>query len=109
MKNESVAYVIGLSPHDLLEIKFRNLISASFDHLFSEVRQVRFGTWKLEEATIFQDEEEAVNVMHEIQKNYDSIYVKNYYMIESICGNDNFNPNDLHVYEVKCTITKVIK
>lgn len=109
MKNESVAYVIGLSPIDLLTVEFQNMISSSFNHIISCVSKVRFGTWKLEEATIFQNADEAVKVKNEIKDNYDSIYVKNFYIVDSIAGNDDFNPDDLHVYEIKYFVNKVIE
>ena len=109
MKNESVAYVIGLSPIDLLTVEFKNMITKSYDHIISCVNKVRFGTWKLEEATIFQNADEAVKVKNEIKDNYDSIFVENFYVVESILGNDSFNPEDLHVYEIKCFVNKVIE
>ena len=97
MKKMTDSYVIGLSPHNLLDIEF------GFDWNSGSVvvRKIFHGMMNVDEATIIGGEENAYKVLKEIQDRYDSIFVSAPTIIQSLVDGNDIDPMQLHIYEVR--------
>lgn len=97
MNKMTDSYVIGLSPHNLLDIEF------GFDWNSGKavVRRIYHGMMNVDEATIIGGEENAYQVLKEIQDRYDSILVAAPTIIQALVEGDDIDPMQLHIYEVR--------
>lgn len=90
-------YVIGLSQTSLLEIKWEfNLHEDK-----SEVSRIVHGVTYVYYATPFDDLDAARDTIKEIQDRYGQIIVRRKNIVESLVHGNDFDPMQLHIYEVR--------
>ena len=96
MKKMTDSYVIGLSPYNLLNIEF------CFDWNSGNVivNRIYHGMMNIDEATIIGGEENAYQVLKEIQDRYGTICVFAPTIIQSLVDGNDIDPMQLHIYEV---------
>ena len=85
------AYVIGTSPNNLLFLR---------RDADCKVRSVYFGLNDLEPECIMWSFDEAEAILEDLKTNYNQIHVSNISILKGILEGDDFDPNDLHIYQL---------
>lgn len=90
------SYVIGLSPYNLLDIKF----SLDYNICKVVISEITHGMMNVDEATIIGGEKHAYEILQEIKERYNDIRVVAPTILESIIDGNDIDPMKLHIYEV---------
>lgn len=100
MKNAS-AYVIGLSPYHLLKIELAAFANADCTRFEERIGRIKHGCFELCDVPLIPDLDTATDMVEEIKRRYNEIQVFNINLFEvTITGTNDFDPNELHIYEV---------
>lgn len=91
------AYVIGLSQIDLLNIGW----DYDFNENKTKICSIIHGLTSAYEATPFNNLDDVRETMKEIQNRYEQITVRVDNIVDSIVYGDDFDPMQLHIYEVR--------
>jgi hypothetical protein len=90
-------YVIGLSQTNLLNIQWQlNTYECK-----TEICRIVHGFTCVYDATPFDDLNNARNTIKEIQNRYGQIVVRRDNIVESLVYGNDFDPMQLHIYEVR--------
>ena len=92
-------YVIGTSPHDLLNIKCS--IYYTGDGAESLINRITFGVAHIMDATILYDYEDAKLTLEDIKKRHDVIHVHPDSIYAAMVEDKwDFDPEDLKIYRL---------
>lgn len=95
------AYVIGLSPHHLLKIELGAFANADCTNFEERIGRIKHGYLELCNVPLIPDLDTAKDMVEEIKQRYNEIQVFNINTLEvTITGTNDFDPNELHIYEV---------
>ena len=93
--------VIGLSERDLLLIEFAIMPDEEFR---TGVRRISFGGIKnIADASVLANPEDAKEIIAEIKERYEKIFVSRINIVDACINGNDFNPDDLKVYEIGIT------
>lgn len=91
------SYVIGLTPHNLIDIEF----GFDWGKGTASIRSITHGFRNVDEATIIGGLDNAKSVLKEIQDRYNEIGCYARTVLESLIDGNDINPIKLHIYEVR--------
>jgi hypothetical protein len=90
-------YVIGLSQTNLLNMQWQ---LNKYEYK-TELSHIVHGLTRFYDATLFNDLDDAKNTIKEIQNRYGQITVRHDNIVESLVHGNDFDPMQLHIYEVR--------
>ena len=90
-------YVIGLSQINLFNIRWR----FNFNNGETEIFSIIHGLTYVDDATHFDDLDNARETVKEIQDRYKQITVRIDNIVDSLVYGNDFDPMQLHIYEVR--------
>ena len=90
-------YVIGLSQLHLLDIRWK------LDPMDGAIKvsRITHGPMSIQYARLFDDLRDASDTVKEIQDRYGKITVRRDNVVESLVHGNDFDPTQLHIYEVR--------
>lgn len=90
-------YVIGLSQIDLLNIGWK----FDFNEDKTKIYSIIHGLTSVYDATPFNNLDDARDTVKEIQERYEQIIVRSIDIVDSLINGNDFDPMQLHIYEVR--------
>lgn len=91
------AYVIGLSPANLLNIGW----SFDFNGCTTKISSVIYGLTYVYDATSFDNLHDARDTVKQIQDRYEQISKRRDNIVDSLVHGNDFDPMQLRIYEVR--------
>ena len=93
-------YVIGITPNNLLDIKYSFFVNQDCDITGIRIKSIYFGIIHLSQATLFDSLDVAKAVVKEIKGRYHEIFVQDVNVISGIINGNNFDPYKLKIYSI---------
>ena len=107
MTNRSKAYVIGLTPFNLLEIQYSNAYCK--DGIVTIINRIYHGVMNIRNATQIPHIQDAKEILQEIKDNKHRIHFMNDTIFESVINGNDIDVDKLHIYEVNISIEKEVE